>query len=47
MLQENVKIVWDSVTGNNIDKRLTNDFIGDTYEEACEAALKYVLEKLI
>ena len=39
--------VWDSVTGNNIDKRLTNDFIGDTYEEAVEAALKYVLEKLI
>ena len=39
--------VWDSVTGNNIDKRLTNDFIGDTYEEACEAALKYILEKLI
>ena len=39
--------VWDSVTGDNIDKRLTNDFIGDTYEEAVEAALKYSLENLI
>ncbi len=39
--------VWDSVTGDNIDKRLTNDFIGDTYEQACEAAIKYCLEHLI
>ena len=39
--------VWDTVTGNNVDKRLTNDFIGDSYEEACEAAIKYCLEHLI
>jgi len=39
--------IWDSVTGNNVDKRLTNDFIGDTYERACEAAIKYCLEDLI
>ena len=39
--------VWDTVTGNNIDKRLTNDFIGDSYGEAVEAALKYVLKNLI
>lgn len=39
--------VWDSVTGDNVDKRLTNDFIGDTYEQACEAAIKYCLEKII
>lgn len=39
--------VWDTVTGNIVDKRLTNDFIGDTYEEACEAAIKYCLENLI
>ena len=39
--------VWDTITGDNIDKRFTNDFIGDTYEEACEAALKYCIENLI
>ena len=39
--------VWNSVTGDNIDKRLTNDFIGDTYEQACEAGIKYCLEHLI
>lgn len=39
--------VWDTISGNNIDKRLTNDFIGDSYKEAVEAALKYVLENLI
>jgi hypothetical protein len=39
--------IWDSVTGDNVDKRLTNDFIGDTYEQACEAAIKYCLENLI
>lgn len=39
--------VWDTITGNNVDKRLTNDFIGDTYEQACEAAIKYCLENLI
>ena len=39
--------VWDTVTGNNVDKRLTNDFIGDSYEEACETAIKYCLEHLI
>ena len=39
--------VWDSVTGNNVDKRLTNNFIGDTYEQACEAAILYCLENLI
>ena len=39
--------VWDSVTGNNVDKRLTNDFIGDTYEQACETAVLYCLEHLI
>lgn len=39
--------VWDSTTGDNVDKRLTNDFIGDTYEEAVEASLKYSLENLI
>ena len=39
--------VWDSVTGYNVDERLINDFIGDTYEQACEAAIKYCLENLI
>ena len=39
--------IWDSVTGNSVDKRLTNDFIGDTYEQACETAIKYCLENLI
>ena len=39
--------VWDTVTGDNVDKRLTNDFIGDIYEQACEAAIKYCLENLI
>ena len=39
--------VWDVITGDNIDKRLTNDFIGDTYKDAVEAALKYVLKNLI
>ena len=39
--------VWDTLTGDNVDKRLTNDFIGDTYEQACEAAIKYCLENLI
>ena len=39
--------VWDTITGNNIDKRLANNFIGDTYEQACEAAIKYCLENLI
>lgn len=39
--------VWDSITGYNVDKRLINDFIGDTYEQTCEAALKYSLENLI
>lgn len=39
--------IWDTVTGNNVDKRFTNDFIGDTYEQACEAAIKYCLENLI
>lgn len=39
--------VWDAITGDNVDKRLTNDFIGDTYEDAVEAALKYCLENLI
>ena len=39
--------VWNTVTGDNVDKRLTNDFIGDSYEQACEAAIKYCLENLI
>ena len=39
--------VWDSITGYNVDKRLINDFIGDTYEQTCEVALKYSLENLI
>lgn len=39
--------IWDSVIGDNVDKRLTNDFIGDSYEEAAEAAIKYCLENLI
>lgn len=39
--------VWDSTTGDNVDKRLTNDFIGDTYEQACEEAIKYCLKNLI
>ena len=39
--------VWNSVSGDNVDKRLTNDFIGDTYEVACEAAIKYCLENII
>lgn len=39
--------VWDSVTGENVDKRLTNDFVGDTYEQACEAAIKYCIKDLI
>jgi hypothetical protein len=38
--------IWDTVTGDNIDKRLTNDFIGDSYKEACEEAIKYCLENL-
>ena len=39
--------VLDTITGDNIDKRLINDFIGDTYKQACEAAIKYCLKNLI
>lgn len=38
---------WNIITGDDIDKRLTNDFIGDTYEAAVEAALKYYLGNFI
>lgn len=39
--------VWDTINGNNIDKRLINDFIGNSYEEADDASIKYCLENLI
>ena len=39
--------VWDTITGDNVDKRLINDFIGNTYEQAVEAAINYCLENLI
>lgn len=38
---------WDTLTIENLDKRLFNDRYGDSYEEAVEAAIKYCLENLI